>query len=223
MENPTPTDAPVKKKKFKKLIVLLLALVFIGGAAGGGFYYWRSMRASAAESKTDSAKSKKKNSKKSSEVEAESASPDNETPVEMGATEPEADFLKDSLPDDENVKHIVELQPFIVNLADSEQARYLRMTVNLGIGGDLGALLQRLHELLCPDGLLLAEPVAGVGSTHGPARVELEGTIGPWFPWVGVDGAALLREVGGGDRFRLVERWTDEGRTFVALRRSSRP
>jgi len=136
MENPTPTDAPVKKKKFKKLIVLLLALVLIGGAAGGGFYYWRSMRASAAESKTDSAKSKKKNSKKSSKVEAESASPDNENPVEMGATEPEADFLKDSLPDDENVKHIVELQPFIVNLADSEQARYLRMTVNLGIGGE---------------------------------------------------------------------------------------
>ena len=99
----------------------------------------------------------------------------------------------------------------------------LVLDANLGIGGDLGALLQRLHELLCPDGLLLAEPVAGVGSTHGPARVELEGTIGPWFPWVGVDGAALLREVGGGDRFRLVERWTDEGRTFVALRRSSRP
>ncbi|MCY7345120.1 MAG: flagellar basal body-associated FliL family protein [Pyrinomonadaceae bacterium] len=140
MENPTPEAAPVKKKKFKKLIVLLLALVLIGGAAGGGFYYWRSTKASAAESKNDSAKSKKKNSKKESvkvaEEDEETAPDEKETSAKKEASKPETDFLKGSLPDDENVKHIVELQPFIVNLADSEQARYLRMTVSLGIGGE---------------------------------------------------------------------------------------
>jgi len=34
------------------------------------------------------------------------------------------------------VKAIVDLPPFIVNLADNESARYLRMTVSLGVGGD---------------------------------------------------------------------------------------
>ena len=44
--------------------------------------------------------------------------------------------LAGALQDDEDVKQVVELQPFIVNLADVEEARYLRMTVSLGIGGD---------------------------------------------------------------------------------------
>jgi flagellar protein FliL len=36
--------------------------------------------------------------------------------------------------DDSEVKQVVELQPFIVNLSDTSDARYLRMTVSLGIG-----------------------------------------------------------------------------------------
>ena len=32
------------------------------------------------------------------------------------------------------VKEVIELQPFIVNLADKNEARYLRMTISLGIG-----------------------------------------------------------------------------------------
>jgi flagellar FliL protein len=34
------------------------------------------------------------------------------------------------------VKGIVDLPPFIVNLADNESARYLRMTVSLGVAGN---------------------------------------------------------------------------------------
>lgn len=143
MENPTAEAAPVKKKKSKKIIVLLLAVVLIVGAAGGGFYYWRSAKAAAAENKDDSAKSKKKNSKKerdqAAEEDAENAADDKEAPAKKEASKSESDFLKDSLPEDENVKHIVELQPFIVNLADSDQARYLRMTISLGIGGEAAA------------------------------------------------------------------------------------
>ena len=44
------------------------------------------------------------------------------------------DALASSLPDDEEVKHIVPLEPFIVNLADEGDPRYLRVSVNLGIG-----------------------------------------------------------------------------------------
>ena len=42
--------------------------------------------------------------------------------------------LEAAIQDDSKVKKVVELQPFIVNLADKEEARYLRMTVSLGVG-----------------------------------------------------------------------------------------
>lgn len=95
----------------------------------------------------------------------------------------------------------------------------LVLDANLGIGGDLGALLERLHELLRPGGLVLAEP--GPGPGRGSARVEVAGSAGPWFPWVDVDEVELLEAVRRCSGFALRERWTDEGRTFVALTRSS--
>src|SRR5437868_1894717 len=43
---------------------------------------------------------------------------------------------KDGEPSDSDVKKIIELQPFIVNLADADSARYLRMTVSLGVASE---------------------------------------------------------------------------------------
>lgn len=94
----------------------------------------------------------------------------------------------------------------------------LVLDANLGIGGDLPALLGRLHQLLRPGGLLLAEP--GPGPGRGPARVEIAGSAGPWFPWVDVEEGELLDAVRRNGRFAVRERWVDEGRTFVALTRS---
>ena len=42
-------------------------------------------------------------------------------------------LLEISVPDDGDVKQVVELQPFIVNLADDSEPRYLRMTVSVGL------------------------------------------------------------------------------------------
>ena len=36
--------------------------------------------------------------------------------------------------EDSEVKEVIELQPFIVNLADKNETRYLRMTISLGVG-----------------------------------------------------------------------------------------
>jgi SAM-dependent methyltransferase len=91
----------------------------------------------------------------------------------------------------------------------------LLLDANLGIGGDLCALLGRLHELLRPGGLVLAEPTPG--PDRGTARIEVGGAAGPWFPWVGVDEAALLGAVADGERFVVHDRWVDGGRTFVSL------
>ena len=93
----------------------------------------------------------------------------------------------------------------------------LVLDANLGIGGDLSALLGRLHELLAPGGLVLAEPAPSPGG--GAARIEVDGSAGPWFPWVDVDESALLVAVATGGCFTVSERWVDEGRTFVALTR----
>lgn len=108
------TNKPKKKKGKLFLIVGLVVFLIAGGA--GGYYFWSKSRATdeKAESKTKDKTDSKKNS-----GEAENS-----------------DSSETDLPDDANVKQVVELQPFIVNLSDVESARYLRMSVSLGIGDE---------------------------------------------------------------------------------------
>jgi len=137
------------KKKSKKLFVIvgLVALLLVG--AGGGYYFLSKSSVAAAENKADKDKKKKAADKETeeSEEEVESETPKaeeksekdqkadkTEKPAEKSVSAKET--LKAALPDDSEVKHIVELQPFIINLADSEEARYLRLSVSLGIGGE---------------------------------------------------------------------------------------
>ncbi|MFM9904715.1 MAG: flagellar basal body-associated protein FliL [Pyrinomonadaceae bacterium] len=126
-EEATPNEG--KKKRGKKLIIIIAIVFLLAGAGGGGFYYWRASRMVAAETA-----SKKANDKKSHA--------DKETDDPNGQADPKAapkasDPLQNALPNDEEVKKIIELPSFIVNLADTEQARYLRMTVSLGIDGEV--------------------------------------------------------------------------------------
>jgi len=123
-------NAPeVKKGGKKKFIMIGLILFLLGGSAGGGFYYWRSTVAAnaATEEPADGKKPKGKKNVDGEEGESETAKKEPKKP---------GDPLSNALPDDEDVKTIIELQPFIVNLADTEQARYLRMTVSLGIDSE---------------------------------------------------------------------------------------
>lgn len=114
-DNPTNQSQPEEKKSGKKIILLAIVVIVLLAGAGSGFYFWKSSSTAAAEV------SKKRNSRKSEPAEGE-----------------EGDAFKNSLPNDEDVKNVVELPAFIVNLADTEQARYLRMTVSLGIDGPEG-------------------------------------------------------------------------------------
>lgn len=93
----------------------------------------------------------------------------------------------------------------------------LVLDANLGIGGDLVRLLDRLVALVRPGGLVLAEPAAGPGD--GDARVVVGTSTGPWFPWSEVDEGLLVAEVAGRDDLVVRERWSDGGRRFVALER----
>lgn len=120
----TNPDAPVEKKKGgKKVILIAVISVLLLGGGGTGFYFWRLAGTQAAESPDKKAGDKKV--KKSGEESDEQPKSSKNSGV-----------VESAIPEDEEVKHVVELPPFIVNLADTEQARYLRMTVSLGIAGE---------------------------------------------------------------------------------------
>jgi flagellar protein FliL len=96
--------APVKKKS-RKLIMISLILILLGGG-GGGFYYWRVRAASKALAAKEAAI--KKDGDKGGKTETADGG-------------------------DAAVTQVIELQPFIVNLADKNESRYLRMSISLGI------------------------------------------------------------------------------------------
>lgn len=116
------TEAP--KKKGSKMILIIVILVLAVGGGGGYFFF---LRGSSAAAKAKAEKSKKARSEEAAD-DGDKASGDEK---EGGKSEKAA---KISLPDDGDVKHVTELQPFIVNLADKEGARYLRLTISLGLG-----------------------------------------------------------------------------------------
>jgi flagellar protein FliL len=121
----TESEVPEKKGSKKFLIIIILAVVLLGGGGAGAYFFLFASKAKAEDEKT----AKKSKAKAAEEEEEE------EEPEEKGS---KSNSLKGAIPKDEEVKEIVELQPFIVNLADEGEARYLRMSVSLGIGGGEG-------------------------------------------------------------------------------------
>lgn len=124
-----------KKKLNKKLIIIILAVVLLGGA-GGYFFFLRGSSEKAENGEKSDKETKKSNAKK----EAKEADDEEKTDEKSSKSSKSssAAALKNALADDEEVKTVVELQPFIVNLADDDEARYLRMTVSVGVGGEGG-------------------------------------------------------------------------------------
>lgn len=141
VEEVTEESAP-PKRSFKKLIIIALVLVLAGG--GGGFYYWKSSHAVDENAETEESpaaeKKEEKKTKKKKAPEPEEDEEEAEAPKKPGS-------LKSALPKDEEVKKVIELPPFIVNLADTDNARYLRMTVSLGVGGEEGGEEEKPDQL----------------------------------------------------------------------------
>lgn len=88
---------------------------------------------------------------------------------------------------------------------------------NIGIGGDPGALLRRVSELLTPHGRALVE-VEPPGNPLRKEQVRLRHAevTSAWFPWayIGADQITGVAEDAG---LATVETWSAEGRWFVAL------
>nr|WP_229875631.1 class I SAM-dependent methyltransferase [Streptomyces albaduncus] len=90
---------------------------------------------------------------------------------------------------------------------------------NIGIGGDPGALLERLARLLAPGGLTIVEtvPYPDVDERALVHVTDAHGTPGAPFPWARLGTPALLRCARGAG-WRAQEQWSTGGRSFVALR-----
>lgn len=121
-------STPAEPKKSKMMLIIIIAVVLLAG--GGAGYFFLGSKAGADE--TDSSSDKVKKPK---DVLADEEAAVDEEPSDSRSSR-SAKRLRSAIPDDEDVKNIIELQPFIVNLADTEQARYLRMSVSLGVGGE---------------------------------------------------------------------------------------
>ncbi|MGC4997064.1 class I SAM-dependent methyltransferase [Streptomyces sp. DT195] len=100
----------------------------------------------------------------------------------------------------------------------------LLMDGNVGIGGDVPALLHRMRELLRPGGLLIAETAPG--EIDERARVQVVDVahggeaVGDPFPWARVGSPALLKRARRAG-WRAVAQWAEGDRCFVALRSRS--
>ncbi len=92
---------------------------------------------------------------------------------------------------------------------------------NLGIGGDPVALLQRLRDVLAPEGRVIAEvTVAGTGLVRGPRRLRVEGRLSAPFAWavVGLDAIEAVAAAAG---MRVVATSTVGGRHTATLVRAT--
>jgi len=96
-------QAPKKKGLLKRLVLVFLTIMIAAGGAGG-FYYWRHRAAVRTQAAAEA------------------------TDHKAGASQKHA-----AQGDETDVKEVIELQPFIVNLADRNETRYLRMTISLGV------------------------------------------------------------------------------------------
>ena len=102
--------------------------------------------------------------------------------------------------------------------AEGRWGTALLMDTNVGMGGDVAALLARCLRLVIPGGLIICE-VDGVPERHEVHSIVLRTQLAtsPPLPWSRIGTTALI-EVAKSLDLLLMEEWTSGGRAFVALR-----
>ena len=141
-EQPTPSNEPTKKPANKSLLIIVAVTVLLL-SGGGVFFYLQKVKANDENAAVETNKKDKdsKTSKSKAKEEKDDDDEDDEELEEMIATNSEEKSKKPKslallLPKDKDVKQVIEIQPFILNLADVEESRYLRLAVSIGIGGE---------------------------------------------------------------------------------------
>jgi SAM-dependent methyltransferase len=103
--------------------------------------------------------------------------------------------------------------------AEGRWETVLLMDGNIGIGGDVGALLQRCRALVAPGGAIIVE-VDSRPARHLTRRVRLTAHgsgYGAELMWTRT-GAAAVRRLAGPLDLLVVEEWIAGNRAFLAIR-----
>lgn len=130
----TPAQGTQPKKNKTMLIIIAAVVVLAVGGGGAFFFLKRGQAAETAEKGKKGSKEDKGKEKEDEEDEETTEQATGEKGKDGNPAKPKFSIKSLDLPDDENVKNIIELQPFVVNLADKGEAHYLRMSVSIGIG-----------------------------------------------------------------------------------------
>jgi glycosyltransferase A (GT-A) superfamily protein (DUF2064 family)/SAM-dependent methyltransferase len=103
--------------------------------------------------------------------------------------------------------------------AEGRWGTVLLMDGNVGIDGDVSAVLQRCRALLAPGGTIIVE-VDPRSAWHQTRRVRLTTDVGGGYSadlmWTRT-GAAAVRRLAGQLDLLVVEEWTADGRAFLSL------
>jgi flagellar protein FliL len=127
-EDAPKAEAPKKKGNLVKIIILVVVLATAGG---GGYYFWH---ISVAKAAANAAKGKKEDNSSDDKPSGKSKSKSGSDKADKDKTDRDkTDKLAAMLPEDEDVKQVIELPAFTLNLADPEENRFLRLAMSIGV------------------------------------------------------------------------------------------
>ena len=140
MADKTTDDAEIKApaaapKKKGKIIIIIALVAAVGAGAAGSFFF---IQSSAPKSKTGSQKSKKSDEAENDQRQDKESADDKEAKSgdKASGDKGKPDNAALLMPKDQDVKSVIEIQPFILNLADKEDNRFLRVSMSLGLGDE---------------------------------------------------------------------------------------
>ena len=142
-EPESAAEAKPPKKGGGKLFIILGLVIALGASVAGSFFYFQRVAKAKTEApkkskhtddaETDAAsdadgdagkgKSKRDDKEKDDKEKKDDAKEKSDSPIA-------------SLPKDTDVKTVIEIQPFILNLADKDDNRFLRLGLSIGVGDE---------------------------------------------------------------------------------------
>lgn len=115
--------AAPKKSKKKLIIIIALSLLLLGGLGAGGFYFYKNMGKKAAAGGDNATEHK---AEPKAEAKADSGGHGGEKKDDKGAA-------PGSLSGPEGGGELVSIPPFLVNLADPQGRRYLKLALDVEV------------------------------------------------------------------------------------------
>ena len=113
---------------------------------------------------------------------------------------------------------VLEASVFDTLPAEGQWQTVLLVDGNIGIGGDVRAMLERCRELLSPTGEIVIElhDDVDLDNTYVGQLVDARGDKSAFFPWaeIGLNPLTRIAEELG---LALVQSWTIDGRSFCRL------